>query len=229
MSLSTPPIIEHTKNKTSRAVFRDGQIIIRLARGLTQGQQKKHVDTLMKRMVKAVERHEKKIHIDPFQPIVERLVSSLTVKTILGHSFVFKVIDGSKTMATQIQRGWSVTRSSRISQKAFRQFLWKLLSESCLQDVEALVYRTNQQTFDISLQKVSLKHMRSRWGSCSVTGKIVLSTALLFTTVDILRSTIIHELAHRIRMDHSQKFWSTVELYDPDHKKYTKMLHQFSL
>ncbi len=223
------PCIEYTNNKTSRAVLRDSQIIIRLARGLTKGQQKKHVDTLMRRMVRVVERHNRRIHIDPFQPLVERFVSSLTVKTVLGHVVCMKVVDGPKTIATETKGGWTVTRSPRISKKAFCQFLWKLLSESCLEDIEKFVYRVNEQTFDVSLQKVSLKHMRSRWGSCSVAGKIVLSTALLFTTVDILRSTIIHELAHRIHMDHSRKFWSTVELYDPDHLKYTKMLHQFSL
>jgi predicted metal-dependent hydrolase len=47
---------------------------------------------------------------------------------------------------------------------------------------------------------------RSRWGSCSSSGAIRYSWRLILCPPDVRRSTVAHELAHLLHMDHSAAF-----------------------
>ena len=77
-------------------------------------------------------------------------------------------------------------------------------------------------TFNVGC--VSIRNQRTRWGSCSAKGNITLNWKLLMAPPDIVDYVIIHELAHRKHMNHSQKFWQFVELYSPRWKEYRKWL-----
>lgn len=62
--------------------------------------------------------------------------------------------------------------------------------------------------------RVSLRDTTSRWGSCSSNGHISLSWRLAFAPYDVMRYVIMHELAHRKHMNHSDEFWAFVgQLY----------------
>ncbi len=63
-------------------------------------------------------------------------------------------------------------------------------------------------------QRVAVRDTTSRWGSCSTTGTISFSWRLAFAPTDVMRYVVMHELAHRVHMDHSPAFWATVgQLY----------------
>jgi hypothetical protein len=40
---------------------------------------------------------------------------------------------------------------------------------------------------------------------------------------------VVHELAHRIHMDHSAAFWRVVEKFNPDYKKCQKRLREIGI
>ena len=74
-------------------------------------------------------------------------------------------------------------------------------------------------------QKVSLRYMSTRWGSCrKSTGTISINTKLLLAPEEVLDSVIVHELSHLIHPNHSLSFWKLVKQCDPDYKKYNKWL-----
>jgi len=64
--------------------------------------------------------------------------------------------------------------------------------------------------------KIFFKNAKSRWGSCSEAGNINVSTRLLFAPDEVLESVCIHELAHLIERNHSEKFWALVEQAMPN-------------
>lgn len=72
----------------------------------------------------------------------------------------------------------------------------------------------------ITYKSLTLREQVSRWGSCSSTGSINLNWRLVHAPLDVIDYVLIHELAHRVHMDHSQRFWNLVERYDPEHKKH---------
>lgn len=63
-------------------------------------------------------------------------------------------------------------------------------------------------------KRISVRDTTSRWGSCSTSGTMSLSWRLAFAPRDVMRYVVMHELAHRVHMDHSPAFWQTVsQLY----------------
>ena len=63
---------------------------------------------------------------------------------------------------------------------------------------------------------VRVKDTRSRWGSCTSKGALMLSWRLAMAPREVLSYVAAHEVAHLVRMDHSPAFWSIVEGLDPD-------------
>jgi len=70
---------------------------------------------------------------------------------------------------------------------------------------------------DIGVSRVTVRNQKSRWGSCSRRGTISLNWRLIQTPNFVRDYIILHELAHRRQMNHSDKFWQEVERLCPDY------------
>ena len=71
----------------------------------------------------------------------------------------------------------------------------------------------------VSVQRVSVRNQKSRWGSCSRRGTISLNWRLIQTPARVCDYIILHELAHRRHMNHSDQFWQEVERLCPDYRE----------
>jgi predicted metal-dependent hydrolase len=65
-------------------------------------------------------------------------------------------------------------------------------------------------------RNVAVRAQRSRWGSCSSQGDISLNYQVLFLPPELARHVLLHELCHTVRLDHSPRFWRTVERFEPE-------------
>jgi predicted metal-dependent hydrolase len=63
-----------------------------------------------------------------------------------------------------------------------------------------------------------LRDTRSRWGSCSAEGRIMLSWRLAMAPPEVLDYVAAHEVAHLVHMDHSPRFWAVTERLFPGWK-----------
>jgi predicted metal-dependent hydrolase len=63
---------------------------------------------------------------------------------------------------------------------------------------------------------IALRDTRSRWGSCTSTGNIMLSWRLIGAPPRVFEYVVAHELAHLMELNHSPRFWAHVEALMPD-------------
>lgn len=78
------------------------------------------------------------------------------------------------------------------------------------------------------INRVSIKKMRSRWGSCNhAKGYINLNLHLIKTPVECIEYVVFHELAHLIYPHHGKVFYGFIEKYMGDWKERKKLLEQF--
>ena len=69
----------------------------------------------------------------------------------------------------------------------------------------------------VRYNRLSVRNLKSKWGSCSSRGDLVFSWRLILFPPQILRYVIIHELCHLKHFDHSIRFWRMVARFDPDY------------
>jgi len=62
----------------------------------------------------------------------------------------------------------------------------------------------------VTVQRLSVKDTRSRWGSCSARGALSFSWRLVMAPPRVLDYLAAHEVAHRLEMNHSARFWQHV-------------------
>lgn len=111
-------------------------------------------------------------------------------------------------------------------QKAIEHLLSRLIAGDFQYDITRRVLALNEQHFKVSIKGVRLKYNHSNWGSCSAKGNINLSTRLLFAPDEVIDYVIVHELAHRIELNHSPRFWKLVETAMPEYKLREKWLSE---
>jgi predicted metal-dependent hydrolase len=71
----------------------------------------------------------------------------------------------------------------------------------------------------VEFRAYALSSAATRWGSCSSEGKIRLNWRLIHFPVHIIDYVVAHELAHLREMNHSPRFWNTVESIFPDFRE----------
>lgn len=81
----------------------------------------------------------------------------------------------------------------------------------------------------LQYNKFSIKKQKSRWASCSRKKNLNFNLLLAAAPADVIDYVVIHELAHILVMDHSKRFWKTVETFDPDFKSHKTWLEDHSL
>ncbi len=79
---------------------------------------------------------------------------------------------------------------------------------------------------DVSYSKISIRDAKTRWGSCSSSGNLSFSWRLMLAPFSVLDYVVVHELCHRVHMNHSKEFWHLVEHYIPDYKIKRKWLKE---
>ena len=87
--------------------------------------------------------------------------------------------------------------------------------------LQTLAHRTG-----FTYNSVSVKHLKSRWGSCSSTQDITLNLFLMQLPWRLIDYVLIHELTHTKVMRHGAPFWAEVERHMPDAKQLRKEIAQ---
>ena len=77
--------------------------------------------------------------------------------------------------------------------------------------------------------RISMRNQKTRWGSCSSNGNLNFNNRLLFVPEELVDYVVVHELAHRKEMNHSNAFWNVVEKYMPDYKERRKKLREYHI
>lgn len=76
----------------------------------------------------------------------------------------------------------------------------------------------------VQYQSMHLSSANTRWGSCTSQGKIRLNWRLIHFSTEIIDYVVAHELSHLREMNHSPKFWATVESVLPGYERAKRQL-----
>ena len=98
-------------------------------------------------------------------------------------------------------------------------YLKKILKQE-IEDYAAL----KAKELNVSYNKISIRELTSRWGSCSQDGNLSFSWRLVLAPKYVMEYLVVHELCHLLEMNHSYKFWRLVYKIYPEYSKAEKWL-----
>lgn len=102
--------------------------------------------------------------------------------------------------------------------KAYREEARKILTEKT-----ALW----AQRMGVTYGRITIREQTTRWGSCSGKGNLNYNWKLVLLPEELLEYAVVHELAHRKEMNHSERFWNIVEQELPDYRQRRKALRSY--
>ena len=70
---------------------------------------------------------------------------------------------------------------------------------------------------EVGYNSLTIKDIKSRWGSCSSKGNINLDIKLMLLPPELIDYIVLHEVCHLKEMNHSKGYWTLVEGYMADY------------
>lgn len=106
-----------------------------------------------------------------------------------------------------------VSFSAESAQLLLERWLRTKATELCTPLLQELAKKMG-----VEVPALRFREAHTRWGSCAHDGVIMLNWRLIHTPEEVARYVVIHELAHRVHLNHSSAFWNLVEQFDPDYR-----------
>ena len=73
---------------------------------------------------------------------------------------------------------------------------------------------------------IRIKNQKTCWGSCSTKGNLNFNWRIMMADPKIVDYVIVHELCHRLEMNHSAAFWKLVKEQIPDYMQRRNWLRE---
>lgn len=148
----------------------------------------------------------------------------------LGRDFPVRVIENSREIAVLDENELRVftksTDEAYIAALREKAILTRFAA-ICRELDEEVRERLREKGFEPPPVRISIKDMKSRWGSCSYTrGHISINSRLSAFPRETILSVFYHEYAHFWHHDHSKKFYDFLLLLYPEYYVHNAVLKQ---
>lgn len=115
----------------------------------------------------------------------------------------------------------------QVNQEKRQQALEKALQVWYRERAEELLSERTKlygNSMGLSYNNITIKDIKTRWGSCSSKKNINYNVRLMLMPIDIIDYIVVHELCHLVYLNHSKEYWQLVEKHMPDYKEREKKL-----
>lgn len=102
---------------------------------------------------------------------------------------------------------------------------WEVLKREAMAIIPVKVWQY-AIILGVDYGRVSIGNQKTLWGSCSAKGNLSFNRLLMKTPENIQNYVVVHELCHRLEMNHSKAFWAHVAKLIPDYKQCRKWLRE---
>ena len=127
------------------------------------------------------------------------------------------------------KRAWVEAHLAKLSRQPAVQTLSReeieVLARQAAADIPERV-ADHAKAMGLTYGRITIRRQKTRWGSCSVKGNLNFNCLLMLCPEEVREYVVIHELCHRLEMNHSPRFWAEVAKRCPDYARQRKWLKE---
>lgn len=138
-----------------------------------------------------------------------------------------RMTDAEIDRVIQGKRGWIESHLAKVPpvQPKFSNAEIHRLADEALKRLPERVRHFAPQV-GVTYGGITIRNQHTRWGSCSSKGNLNFNCLLMLTPDPVIDYVVVHELCHRLEMNHSARFWAQVERVLPDYRQSLQWLKE---
>jgi len=140
----------------------------------------------------------------------------------LGSSYRLEITENTDK-DLKLYRGRFYLRKSKLhkADELFKAFY----KEKGLNKIKERIELYKRQ-MGVNPKNIRVMELKNRWASCSDEGNLNFHWKCVLAPISVIDYIVVHELAHIIYKDHSDRFWNTVDKVIPDYQRRKQWLRE---
>lgn len=215
----------YSKRKTiSLQVYPDGRVVVRAPVGVKQLK----IEPFVLKRASWVVKHQRRFEENPVAVPTPRRYVPDEIFRYLGHEYRLQIREANKEgvwldqefLIVAVTDVNNTERIAALTDRWYRKEAKRVFTERlavCFSQVEWM---------GVDYPKLTIRDMKSRWGSCSAKKKVSLNLRLIQVAEDLIDYVILHELCHLKELNHSPAFYALMDKILPDWREYRRRLNQ---
>ena len=180
-------------------------------------------------ILSALEKYKKQVASAPSKSI--KMNDGDTIP-LFGYSVPLSLCKGNQNKVEMIDGRLILTAKDTKDVDLKRKTLQKYLDILCEDMIEGLCQKVQPsvEKYVPELPEIKFRHMKSRWGSCNSTKRVLtFNYALVHAPEDCIEYVVYHEFTHFIHPNHSKNYYSELSRFVPDYKDKRKRLEKVNI
>lgn len=223
-----PYTVVHSKRRTLGIhVYSDARVVVR-APFFTRR------STIKKRIDGKADWIQKKIHdlkaLPPREPALQYTEGEQHL--YLGSAYPLRIMKGKHSAVVLTPQAIEITVRGEVKAIRIKKILDSWYRVQAVNVFGERIARCVPRVPGVKakhITRVSIRAMKTRWGSLSRKGSLNLNLALIRAELACIDYVVIHELCHFKRYAHDKKYYALLENILPDWKRYKKKLNGMRL
>ena len=216
-------IIRTKRRKTASIKIVEGQVHVVVPKRLSDARVK---DLILKRT--SWIKQKLRIHSETVLPKPKEYVNGENF-TYLGRNYRLKLIPNGeeevKLKGGNLELGVSKTLSEADKDLFVKSSIVQWYKNHALERLTEKSKRYGR-ILGVNPKSITLKDYKSRWGSCSDSGKISYNWRIIIAPHRFVDYVVVHELCHMLEHNHSPEYWRNVKNIIPEYKKHRQWLKE---
>lgn len=143
----------------------------------------------------------------------------------LGRQYRLIIIQ-SKSESVKLDGKFITVKTKNKSNTRHLIMKWYLQNAKSKFQYIAIPLVSKFKKYTVEPESIILRAMKTRWGSCTPKGKIILNPELIKAPKGCIEYVIVHELCHLVHHDHTQKFIDLQTKEMPEWEKWKMKLEK---